>query len=278
MSPSYSPLLLSIPSNSFLFLPTPPYSSLLLPIPPDSSWRWIGRLRSAFPDVDAAFGSLGSFFRFAPLEGSFEANPPFVPEVMHAAVKRAETLLFTAEQQRRALSFVFVVPTWEPLPFWQQLCKSSWRRGEALHLAAESHAFLDGAQHTKAQADRMRPSSFGSTLVVLQTAAGAARWAVDAQLGADLTKLFEAALPTQSDAHARMQRGGGDAVAQLLARRAEAAEEQAEGATEEAVGLRAEAGGALAASARDDSAPAAAPARKKKRKRPEDEGGGSANK
>lgn len=48
---------------------------------------------SAFPDVDAPFGSLGSFFSFAPKEGSFEANPPFVPDVMLAAVRHAEFLL-----------------------------------------------------------------------------------------------------------------------------------------------------------------------------------------
>ena len=36
---------------------------------------------SAFADVDAPFGSRGDFFKFAPLAGSFCANPPFVHEV-----------------------------------------------------------------------------------------------------------------------------------------------------------------------------------------------------
>lgn len=36
---------------------------------------------SAFPDTDAPFGSLGDFFAFRPRRGSFQANPPFVPEV-----------------------------------------------------------------------------------------------------------------------------------------------------------------------------------------------------
>ena len=36
---------------------------------------------SAFPDTDAPFGSLGDFFAFRPQRGSFQANPPFVPEV-----------------------------------------------------------------------------------------------------------------------------------------------------------------------------------------------------
>ena len=45
--------------------------------------RW-GRFCSAFPDVDAAFGSVGSFFRFTPTSGSFEANPPFEPALIMA--------------------------------------------------------------------------------------------------------------------------------------------------------------------------------------------------
>ena len=40
------------------------------------------RFCSAFPDTDAAFGSRGSFFHFRPTHGSFQANPPFVPEVI----------------------------------------------------------------------------------------------------------------------------------------------------------------------------------------------------
>lgn len=36
-----------------------------------------GAFCSAFPDVDAVFGSSGSFFHFFPSEGSFECNPPF---------------------------------------------------------------------------------------------------------------------------------------------------------------------------------------------------------
>lgn len=37
---------------------------------------------SAFVDVDAPFGSLGSFLATSPTEGSYEANPPFVPALI----------------------------------------------------------------------------------------------------------------------------------------------------------------------------------------------------
>ena len=180
---------------------------------------WAERFCSAFADVDAPFGTLGSFFDFSPPHGSFEVNPPFVPELLLAAVHRAEALLAAAERRAAALSFVFVVPQWEPLPFWRHLMGSGWRRGPPLHLAADRHAFVDGAQHTKHDADRLRPSSFGSTIAVLQTARGAAKWVVDASLIEQLAARFEAALPSESSTRARMEKGGGDAVAQLLHRR-----------------------------------------------------------
>jgi|AntRauMFilla1563_2_1112583.scaffolds.fasta_scaffold358145_1 uncharacterized protein YneF (UPF0154 family) len=42
------------------------------------SYVWM----AAFPDTDGCFGSVGSFFSTRLTEGSYEANPPFVPEVM----------------------------------------------------------------------------------------------------------------------------------------------------------------------------------------------------
>eukprot|EP00976_Prorocentrum_cordatum_P002653 51553-Prorocentrum_minimum.AAC.3 len=39
------------------------------------------RLCLHFADTDGVFGSVGSFFKFLPRRGSFQANPPFVPEV-----------------------------------------------------------------------------------------------------------------------------------------------------------------------------------------------------
>ena len=61
----------------------------------------------------------------------------------------------------------------------------------------------------------------GGRSVALYTS-GALAWPVTERLWPEVRRLFEEALPTSQDAAARMQRGGGDAVAQLLARRAEA--------------------------------------------------------
>jgi hypothetical protein len=82
--------------------------------------RYIG-VCSAFLDVDAPFGSVGSFFapNFAPSRGCYEANPPFVPKVMELMVKKLERLL--ASPHAAALSFVVIVPAWSQLPYWKAL-------------------------------------------------------------------------------------------------------------------------------------------------------------
>ena len=174
---------------------------------------------SAFPNLDAPFGSVGSFFSFTPRKGSFEANPPFVPDVMLAAVRHAEALLEAAEAATNPLSFVFVVPRWEQLPFHNQLIHSRWLRGKALALQAEEHGFVDGAQHVKNPCDRKRESSFGSTVAVLQSSAAMGKWPVTEELATKLQQAFAAALPEARDAEKRRKQGGGDAVALLLQRR-----------------------------------------------------------
>lgn len=64
----------------------------------------------------------------------------------------------------------------ERLPFHRRLLESGWLGAAPLSLSAESHGFVDGAQHLKRAADRMRASSFGTTVAVLQTTEGAKTW------------------------------------------------------------------------------------------------------
>jgi phosphorylated CTD-interacting factor 1 len=63
---------------------------------------------SAFVDTDAPFGSMGSFFDFHPLTGSFEANPPFIKPVIASMVRHIEGLF--AAPEAGPLSFVVIVP------------------------------------------------------------------------------------------------------------------------------------------------------------------------
>jgi len=153
-----------------------------------------GRFCSAFPDVDRPFGSLGSFFDFAPERGSFEMNPPFVPEVLLAAAAHAEKLLAAAETAGDRLSFAVVVPAWREVPMWGALEGSAFRRGEALIITAAAHGFCDGAQHCRPPSERHRVSSYDTGVFFLQTTNGARRWPVTEDIRKELTAGMAAAV------------------------------------------------------------------------------------
>jgi hypothetical protein len=70
------------------------------------------RYFSAFPGLERSFGSLGSFFdEWSRIEaGSFEVNPPFVPEVLGFAAAKIGELL--GDGAKGPLSFLAVVPDW----------------------------------------------------------------------------------------------------------------------------------------------------------------------
>ena len=145
-----------------------------------------GRFCSAFPDVDGAFGSLGSFFEFKPQRGSFEMNPPFVPETLLKAAEHAETLLDAAEEAGGRLSFVVVVPAWRDTQMWTALEGSKHVRGDILVVPAAEHGFCDGAQHCRPPAERHRVSSYDTGVFFLQTTNGARRWPVTEEVRAEL--------------------------------------------------------------------------------------------
>ena len=174
---------------------------------------------SAFPDVDAPFGSCGSFFSYRPHRGSFEVNPPFEPELMCFAVEHASCLVESAESLNEPLSFAFIVPTWDRLPFHCKLVNSNWLRGKPIFLDAESHGFVDGSQHTKCPKDRLRGSSFGTTVAILQSSRAADLWPVSDKLTEEIVIAFRATQPRACDVALRMARFDGDAVSLLMKRR-----------------------------------------------------------
>lgn len=138
-----------------------------------------GSFCSQFFDMDKYFGSLGSFFsdKFEPTRGSFEMNPPFVPETISKAVDKAESLLRRARESEEPLSFVVVVPAWKECKFWQALSKSEFLRIPAADIiAAEDHGFVDGAQHSRPARERHRVSSYDTGVFYLQSPAAADAW------------------------------------------------------------------------------------------------------
>lgn len=125
---------------------------------------------SAHLDVDAPFGSLGSFFAFAPRDGSFEVNPPFVSALVARVAARLESLLADAEARGAALSFAVITPHWPRRAAWEALAGSAFRVRPPLVIAARDHGYVDGAQHCRKK--RHKPASCDTSVLFLQTSRG----------------------------------------------------------------------------------------------------------
>ena len=127
---------------------------------------------SAFPLVDKCFGATGNFFNLHPRHGSFEANPPFIEEVMIAMVTHIHNLL---EHATGPMSFVIIIPGWLDDPSYVALDASLYKQTFFL-VAAADHGFCDGAQHQRQ--DRFRDSTYDTGVFVLQNQRGSTTWPV----------------------------------------------------------------------------------------------------
>ncbi len=131
---------------------------------------------SAFPDIDHLFGSSGSFFELEPATGSFEANPPFVEEVMAVLAAKIERWLTASAQP---LSFVVVVPGWTDTPACVRLSQSPYLQ---CHLSFDRgrHTYKEGFQHTLTR--QYKTAECSTFIYILQNAAGAEKWPVGGTL------------------------------------------------------------------------------------------------
>ena len=132
---------------------------------------------SAFGDVDAAFGSLGSFFDFYPAEGSFEANPPFVDSLVMRMVNHMTRLLSAAERKGGALSFAVIVKKERDAKSWQAIRDSKWKRFQMTVWQGE-HTYIDGGSYlcASSQVQSHRAALHDSSFFLLQTSKGQERW------------------------------------------------------------------------------------------------------
>eukprot|EP00475_Leptophrys_vorax_P025699 TRINITY_DN3597_c0_g1_i1.p1 TRINITY_DN3597_c0_g1~~TRINITY_DN3597_c0_g1_i1.p1 ORF type:complete len:481 (-),score=127.34 TRINITY_DN3597_c0_g1_i1:35-1477(-) len=168
--------------------------------------NWFPKFCSAFPDVDAPFGSVGSFFNFEPKSGSFQVNPPFILEMMNKMVSDVEKHL----EKPKPFSFVVVVPGWQDTDYWKQLSASQFMRASWL-ISKKDHGFCDGNQHAKQ--DRLRESSYDTAVFVLQNDAGAQKWPVTEEVEAEFRKAMLNSVPTLPMISRRLQAGRGRADA-----------------------------------------------------------------
>lgn len=140
----------------------------------------LGSYMSAFPDVDAPFGSIGSFFTYDFREGgSYEANPPYTDDMIDAMITRMDTLL----AQEVPLSFVIIVPNWSSPPI-DKIRQSRWKQFEHV---MKNTSFIAGQQHLESTIFTL---SSGIVVFILQSERGIQRYPVPLTMKTLLTSSF----------------------------------------------------------------------------------------
>lgn len=104
----------------------------------------LNKYYSAYPDTDKYFGSLGSFFKdFYPSTGYFEANPPFIIDVIDRMIEQFELVLDATDEP---LLFAIFLPYWNDSDFYSKLMNSEWLVHQQI-LPKKQHKYIDGSQH-----------------------------------------------------------------------------------------------------------------------------------
>jgi phosphorylated CTD-interacting factor 1 len=128
---------------------------------------------------DAVFGSVGSFWDQALIEGSFQVNPPFTEQVIVLTVERLLAALAAVTQA--PLSFVLIVPFWTDPPaiYLPRLLTARSRRTH-LVLAKHKHVYIQGTQHRShmrhQNSNHHFPAVHATGVFILQNDAGFEKW------------------------------------------------------------------------------------------------------
>jgi phosphorylated CTD-interacting factor 1 len=144
---------------------------------------YFARFCSALAPVDVPFGSMGSFFDFRPLQGSFECGPPYTTKMFKRQAEHCIALLDAAQRAGRPLSFVVFTSDWtEPVPWGLQLmARSAFLRADFV-AGGNEHLYITGAQHFDDDDARKRyyVVNHGTRVFVLQTTHVPPEWACTA--------------------------------------------------------------------------------------------------
>ena len=143
------------------------------------------RFCSAFPDTDCFFGSIGSFFEFNPVSGSFQTGPPYDHQLSHAMFDHICELFERKGEGEGAaalgagagpLSFTVTMP-YSDRPVAQKVLQRVRDSGYVrvdVKLDEHRYAYVDGYQ--QCDANRGFVLRCATRVVVVQNEAGAARW------------------------------------------------------------------------------------------------------
>lgn len=155
------------------------------------------RFCSVAYDTDKFFGSEGNFFLSNYQEGSFEANPPFVEEVMERMVDHMHHLL---QYATGPMSFAIIVPGWNDAVSYTKMVASQFARpwpGFYLTLEKGRHNYRPGMQHRKDVEEK--PSNCNTFLFFLQNDEGFGRWPVSGDSLDDLQRELESEARVHAD-------------------------------------------------------------------------------
>ena len=147
------------------------------------------RYCSAFPDTDAAFGSLGSFFDFDPTSkgGCFQANPPFISGFIEMMERRMDGHLESTSG--RPLMFIVFIPAWKETTGWKALNDSPHLTKQLLlSQKTDPHFYCEGTQHRRR--GRYRIATFDTSVFFLQNSKARDKWPVTEEIVEELTMAF----------------------------------------------------------------------------------------
>ncbi len=156
---------------------------------------------SPFADVDAPFGSRGSFAVIAPVAGSFAAAPPSVPALIAGCIDRVLRLLDTSSAATGgpALSFCVVLRAPDPGAL-ERLTRSHYCK-RVVRVASAEHGVVRGGAYAKlrrAHEPPYAPARDDAVVAVLQTEKAARKWPADGAFEEALRAAFGSCLPLQS--------------------------------------------------------------------------------
>ena len=147
------------------------------------------RFCSAFPDTDAAFGSLGSFFDFDPTlkSGCFQANPPFISGFIEMMERRMDGHLESTSG--KPLMFIVFIPAWKETTGWKALNVSPHlTKHLLLSQKTDPHFYCEGTQHRRR--GRYRIATFDTSVFFLQNSKARDKWPVTDEIVEELTMAF----------------------------------------------------------------------------------------
>lgn len=139
------------------------------------------RFLSLYPDIDAPFGSQGTFFTYAFPPGTYTANPPYTDIIMSAMYQRIKVLLDKDEPY----SFRIVTPDWKGPPV--SLIKEDPRKRLEVFLSSGQHKYVLGSQHVEVQKVIFAIDTY---VAFLQNDAGAAKWPLDPDTAQKVKEIF----------------------------------------------------------------------------------------